>query len=106
MTAWLKRAPDADASPRPVHARALAVALLSLPIRAYRLFISPWTPPACRFHPTCSAYALDALTIHGPVRGPILAVRRLLRCHPISWLGGGEGFDPVPPLRKTGFHEQ
>lgn len=66
--------------------------LLALPIRFYRQFISPLTPPSCRFTPTCSAYALEALKKHGPLRGSWLALRRLLRCHP--W--GGSGYDPVP----------
>jgi uncharacterized protein len=79
--------------------RGLAVATLSLPIRLYRLFVSPAMPPACRFTPTCSEYALDALHAHGPVRGVALAARRLLRCHPFTWLGGSSGFDPVPPAR-------
>jgi putative membrane protein insertion efficiency factor len=78
-------------------ARQLAVAALSLPIRAYRLLLSPLLPRACRFTPSCSAYALEALAQHGPVRGTGLTIRRLLRCHPITWLGGSSGFDPVPP---------
>lgn len=65
---------------------------LSLPIHFYRYCISPLTPPACRFTPTCSQYALEALRIHGPVRGTALASRRILRCNP--W--GGSGYDPVP----------
>ncbi|HEY1875809.1 MAG TPA: membrane protein insertion efficiency factor YidD [Rhizomicrobium sp.] len=78
----------------------LLVALLSAPIRAYRLLISPLMPHACRFTPSCSVYALEALRIHGPARGLWLAMRRLARCHPISWLGGSSGLDPVP-LSKT-----
>ena len=72
---------------------------LSAPIHFYRRFISPFSPPACRFQPTCSAYALEAIKTHGPARGFVLAVRRIARCHPITWLGGSSGFDPVP-LRK------
>lgn len=71
-----------------------------LPIRFYRIFISPLFPPVCRFDPTCSTYARDAILLHGPLKGSWLALRRLLRCHPIHWLGGSEGFDPVPPLHK------
>ena len=74
----------------------LAIVALSAPIHFYRRFISPISPPACRFQPTCSAYALEALQAHGPVRGLMLAAKRVLRCHPISWLGGSSGFDPVP----------
>ena len=61
--------------------------------RAYKLTLSPWIGRACRFYPTCSDYAAEALVLHGPVRGGWLAARRLCRCHPF----GGAGFDPVPP---------
>jgi len=66
--------------------------LLALPVRFYRYFISPMLPPSCRYSPTCSEYALEALRVHGPFQGSWLAVRRLARCHP--W--GGHGHDPVP----------
>ena len=66
--------------------------VLSLPIRAYRLLLSPWLGNGCRFHPTCSAYALGALEKHGAVKGSFLAALRILRCNP--W--GGRGYDPVP----------
>ena len=62
-----------------------------LPIRAWRL-LSVHLPPRCRFHPSCSQYALEALAVHGAGRGTWLAVRRVGRCHP--WHAGG--FDPVP----------
>ncbi|MDH3664095.1 MAG: membrane protein insertion efficiency factor YidD [Alphaproteobacteria bacterium] len=58
--------------------------------------ISPWIGPRCRFLPTCSDYALDALARHGAIRGSGLIVRRLARCHPF----GGSGFDPVPELQE------
>lgn len=61
-------------------------------VRFYRTAISPWTPPSCRYTPTCSAYALEALRVHGAGKGGWMAVRRILRCHP--W--GGHGYDPVP----------
>ena len=61
-------------------------------IRAYQLLISPVFPPSCRYYPSCSHYAADAVALHGPGRGSLLTVRRLLRCHP--W--GGSGYDPVP----------
>jgi putative membrane protein insertion efficiency factor len=80
--------------------RQLAVEALSGPIRFYRRFLSPLLPPSCRYTPTCSAYALEALKTHGPLKGLYLAVRRVLRCHPITWLGGSSGFDPVPPTRS------
>ena len=66
--------------------------LLVLPIRFYQIAISPLLGPSCRFTPTCSEYARQALLKHGPVKGLWLAVRRILRCHP--W--GGSGYDPVP----------
>ncbi len=77
-------------------ARHAAIRLLRAPIHAYRLALSPLLPPACRFAPSCSAYALEALTLHGPVKGSLLALRRIARCHPIAWLGGASGYDPVP----------
>lgn len=63
-------------------------------LRAYRFAISPLYGQVCRFHPTCSAYALEAVTRHGALRGSWLALRRILRCHP--WNPGG--YDPVPPV--------
>lgn len=66
--------------------------LLSSLVRGYRLLLSPVLPAACRFHPSCSAYALEAIALHGAVRGGWLTVRRLVRCHP--WNDGG--WDPVP----------
>ena len=84
--------------------RPILVGLLSAPIHFYRRFLSPLVPPSCRFQPTCSEYALEALREHGAAKGLSLTIRRLLRCHPISWLGGASGFDPVP-LRKAHTHE-
>lgn len=65
-------------------------------VRAYQMGVSPWLAPRCRYTPTCSAYALEALDRHGPWRGGWLALRRLARCHP--W--GGFGLDPVPGSRR------
>jgi hypothetical protein len=62
-------------------------------VKAYRLLLSPWLGNACRFEPTCSVYAIEALERHGALTGSYLAGRRLLRCHP--WCAGG--CDPVPP---------
>lgn len=61
-------------------------------IRLYQLFVSPLLGPRCRYWPSCSAYAAEAIATHGALVGSGLALRRLLRCHP--W--GGSGFDPVP----------
>ena len=61
-------------------------------IRAYQLFVSPFLGPRCRFQPTCSRYAAEAIEIHGLIRGFDLSLRRLLRCHPL----GPSGWDPVP----------
>lgn len=61
--------------------------------RVYKLTLSPWFGRSCRFQPTCSDYAAEALILHGPVRGGWLAARRFLRCHPL----GAAGYDPVPP---------
>jgi len=69
---------------------------LQFPIRIYRHLISPLLGPHCRFHPSCSAYALEALEQHGPLRGGWLALGRLLRCGP--WTPGGH--DPVPPAKE------
>ena len=79
-------------------------ALLIGVIQLYRWFISPLLGPNCRFHPTCSAYALEALRTHGALRGSWLTLRRLLRCHPFC----EPGFDPVPPRAhraSVGDHE-
>ena len=73
--------------------RDVCVTALRLPILAYRLVLSPWVGGQCRFSPTCSAYALEALERHGPIRGVWLTVRRLLRCHPFS---RAHPLDPVP----------
>jgi putative membrane protein insertion efficiency factor len=67
--------------------------VLMMLVRGYRLLLSPWLGSSCRFEPTCSAYALKALELHGATRGSFLTLRRLARCHP--WCAGGH--DPVPP---------
>ena len=69
--------------------------LASLPIHLYRWFLSPFLGRHCRFHPSCSQYALEAIEAHGVARGWLLALRRIGRCHP--W--GTSGFDPVPERR-------
>jgi putative membrane protein insertion efficiency factor len=72
----------------------MRLVLLAL-IAAYRRVVSPLLPPACRFHPSCSAYAAEAVRRHGALRGAILTVKRLARCHPLC----EGGVDPVPPTR-------
>ena len=72
--------------------RRIAIAPLVGLVRFYQVCISPLKPPSCRFIPTCSQYALEALRKYGPFKGSWLALRRILRCHP--W--GGSGYDPVP----------
>lgn len=73
--------------------RGLVIAAL----RFYKAAISPLLPPACRFRPTCSEFAIEAVALHGVLRGGWLSLRRLLRCHPFS----KGGFDPVPPGRNA-----
>lgn len=75
--------------------------LLRCLVRAYQLLVSPMLGPRCRFHPSCSHYALEALERHGTIRGSSLSLKRLLRCHP--WHPGG--YDPVPEA-STPLHHQ
>ena len=70
--------------------------MLILPIKFYQSAISPMFPPACRYTPSCSQYAIEAIMTHGPFKGMWLAMKRILRCNP--W--GGEGYDPVPPKKN------
>ena len=74
-------------------------ALLLALIRFYRKHISPMRPPCCRFLPTCSAYALEAIQVHGAWKGSLLALRRLLKCHPFHRQTSFE-YDPVHPKRS------
>lgn len=70
----------------------LIVFILIIPIKIYKYLISPILPNSCRYTPTCSEYAVDALKKHGPIKGLFLAIKRILSCNP--W--GGSGYDPVP----------
>jgi putative membrane protein insertion efficiency factor len=72
--------------------------LLIALIRFYQRFVSPYKPRTCRFYPTCSHYALEAIQTHGALRGGWLATKRVLRCHPLH----PGGYDPVPP-KSVGF---
>src|SRR5207247_2296313 len=83
--------------PLPPESAVMKYVLIGI-LKAYRLLISPLYGQVCRYHPSCSAYALEAVTVHGSVKGSWLAVRRLARCHP--WAAGG--YDPVPPRRQRG----
>ncbi|WP_090937832.1 membrane protein insertion efficiency factor YidD [Nonomuraea jiangxiensis] len=78
----------------------LVAQALIIPIRFYRAFISPMLGPRCRFYPSCSAYGLEAIAVHGALRGTWLTVRRIGRCHPFH----PGGIDPVPP-RPVRSHE-
>lgn len=80
--------------------KSTVIFLLSLPIRIYRYFISPLLPASCRYYPTCSSYAMEALAVHGPLKGSWLTLRRLARCHPF----GGQGYDPVPDTHRDCHH--
>ncbi len=84
--------PVTDKGP-PVVTRVLMAVVIG-----YRRFISPLLPPRCRFEPSCSAYALEALRVHGAARGLWLAVARIARCHPFH----PGGYDPVPPADRSG----
>ncbi|MGG1515286.1 membrane protein insertion efficiency factor YidD [Paenibacillus oryzisoli] len=71
--------------------------VLQVPIHFYRKFISPLKPPTCRFYPTCSQYALEAIEVHGAAKGTYLAVKRICKCHPFH----PGGVDHVPPRHSS-----
>ncbi|WP_193510785.1 membrane protein insertion efficiency factor YidD [Christiangramia fulva] len=73
------------------------VKILIALVRFYQKFISPVTPSSCRYSPTCSSYMIEAIKIHGPLKGLWLGIKRIARCHP--W--GGHGYDPVPSKSKS-----
>ena len=75
--------------------------LISL-IKIYKYFISPYIPSNCRYIPTCSEYFIDCIKLNGALKGTVLGIKRILRCHPIKFLGGRSGFDPAPKLKKEG----
>ena len=69
-------------------------------IKFYKLFISPYLGNNCRYMPTCSEYFIESLEEHGVLKGSLKGTKRILSCHPIRFLGGGEGFDPVKKKSK------
>lgn len=71
--------------------------IAKVPIHFYRKVISPLKPPTCRFYPTCSAYALEAIEVHGPIKGAWLAAKRIAKCHPFH----PGGINPVPPKKDA-----
>ena len=90
------KSPSVQADQADSQQLSLAVRLLSYPVKFYRACISPLLPPSCRFTPTCSQYALEALRVHGALKGTWLTIWRLLRCNPFN---RHVGYDPVPPRR-------
>ena len=70
-------------------------------IKIYKVFISPFLTPSCRYLPSCSEYFIDCLKIYGLLKGTSLGIKRILSCHPIRSLGGGEGFDPAVKETKA-----
>ena len=71
-------------------------------IKFYKYLIAPYLPSSCRYQPTCSEYFIDCLKLNGTLKGVLLGIKRILRCHPIKILGGKSGFDPAPNLKKSG----
>jgi putative membrane protein insertion efficiency factor len=69
-------------------------------IKLYKYFISPYLPSGCRYQPTCSEYFIDSLRINGTSKGFFLGIKRIFSCHPVKFLGGKSGYDPVPNLKK------
>tara|TARA_B100001250_G_C19697346_1_gene743175 strand:- start:664 stop:906 length:243 start_codon:yes stop_codon:yes gene_type:complete len=74
--------------------------ILIINIKIYKLMISPFLGNNCRYLPTCSEYFIDSLNTHGVFKGTIKGIKRILSCHPVKFLGGGEGFDPVRKKNK------
>ena len=74
--------------------------LLILLIKLYKYLVSPYLPSNCRYMPTCSDYFIDCLKLNGFFKGSFLGIKRIMKCHPIKFLGGNSGFDPAPNLKK------
>ena len=75
--------------------------ILIIIIRGYRFFISPLLGNSCRYFPTCSEYSIESLKTFGFLKGSFMSLKRIISCHPIKFLGGGEGFDPVDKNMKV-----
>ena len=73
--------------------------IIILVIKFYKNFISPHIASNCRYLPTCSDYFIDCIKLNGAIKGSILGIKRILKCHPIKFLGGSDGFDPAPNLK-------
>ena len=69
-------------------------------VKAYQYLISPLLHHSCRFEPTCSHYFIDSIKVHGWFKGSLYGFRRILKCHPLTWLGGSAGYDPVQKEKK------
>ena len=78
----------------------ITIGLIKL-IKFYKFFVSPLLGNSCRYLPTCSEYCIDALKSYGTLKGICMSIKRILSCHPIKLLGGGEGFDPVVKNTKV-----
>ena len=74
--------------------------ILIILIKGYEIIVSPFLRPSCRYMPTCSEYFIESLKIHGIIRGISIGIKRIISCHPIKFLGGGSGYDPVPSYKK------
>lgn len=72
--------------------------ILILIIKFYKYFLSPFIISNCRYLPTCSDYFVDCIKLNGAIKGSVLGIKRIIRCHPIKFLGSGKGFDPAPDL--------
>ena len=69
-------------------------------IKLYKYLVSPFLISNCRYLPTCSEYFIDCVKLNGTLKGTLLGIKRILKCHPVKFLGGGSGFDPAPDLKK------
>ena len=76
--------------------------ILILIIKFYKYFLSPYISSNCRYLPTCSDYFIDCIKLNGAIKGSVLGMKRILKCHPINFLGGSSGFDPAPNLNSKG----